>query len=141
MINKIKKTFLTPEFLRFVIIGGINTLNHNIVYWLVLAIKPSINYMIANFIAFCVSMVISFFLSCYFTFKIKPTWKKFAAFPLTNIPNLFFQTVGIYIIVDVIGIPKQYGALIATICALPITFIVMKFILLFKKKETKKTNM
>lgn len=132
MANKIKKAFFTPEFLRFIIIGIINTIDQNIVYLILL---PYMNYMLSNFIAFLISMTISFFLSCYFTFKVKATWKKFIVFPLSNLPNLLFQTVGIYVIVQVIGIPKQYGSIIATLCALPFTFLIMRFILMFKKNK------
>ncbi|MGE5455934.1 MAG: GtrA family protein [Ignavibacteriales bacterium] len=126
MINKIWKTFFNKKFIKFVIIGLINTFNHNLVY---LSLLPYINYLLANFIAFIISMLISFFLSCYITFGIKPTWKKLIVFPVTNIPNLFFQTIGIYIIVDLLNIPKQYGAIITAIFSIPLTYLIMKIIL------------
>jgi putative flippase GtrA len=136
MINKFKNTFLTPKFIKFVIVGTINTINHNIIYLIGLTF---LNYMIANFIAFIISMIISFFLNCYFTFNIKPTLEKFIAFPITNIPNLFFQTVGIYIVVEVFNIPKEYGALVTAIFSIPLTFLIMKYVLekmtFFKKSN------
>ncbi|MFA7515067.1 MAG: GtrA family protein [Bacilli bacterium] len=126
MINKIRHTFFTPEFIKFVIVGTINTINHNIIY---LASLTCLNYLIANFIAFIISMIISFFLNCYITFKVKPTIKKLVIFPLTNLPNLFFQTFGIYIVVELIKIPKEYGALVTALLAVPFTFMMMKLIL------------
>lgn len=126
MINKYKNIFLTPKFTKFVIVGIINTINHNIIY---LTLLNFLNYMAANLIAFIISMIISFFLNCYFTFNIKPTFEKFMVFPLTNLPNLFFQTVGIYIVVEVIKISKEYGALITAIFSIPLTFLMMKLVL------------
>jgi putative flippase GtrA len=131
MISKVKKAYYNKEFLKFVFVGIINTVNHNIIYLISLSF---FSYLVSNIIAFFISMIISFFLNCRFTFNIKPTLKKLMIFPLSNIPNFFFQTIGIYVIVTIIGIPKEYGALIATVLALPLTFIMMRFLLLFKKK-------
>jgi hypothetical protein len=43
------------------------------------------------------------------------------------------QTIGIYIIVEVIKIPQEYGALISTLVSIPFTYIIMRIILKDKK--------
>lgn len=126
MIKIIKDIFLKPEFIKFIIIGFINTFNHNVIY--LLLIYHNVYYVIANFTAFITSMTISFFLNSYITFKVKPTWQRFCLFPLSNLPNLFLQTIGIYLIVDIGGLPQEYGALVLSLLSIPFTFIIMRLI-------------
>jgi putative flippase GtrA len=134
MLKTIKNIFLKPEFIKFVIIGFINTFNHNVIY--LLLIYFNVYYVIANFIAFIISMIISFFLNSYITFKVKPTWQRFLLFPLSNLPTLFFQTIGIYLVIEIGGLPKEYGALVLSLLSIPFTFIIMRYI--FKYKDKKK---
>ena len=62
--------------IKFIIVG-INTLNYYIVYLLLLKLFH-VNYMISHHIAgFLVSFVISYYLNCYFVYKVRPTLKKF----------------------------------------------------------------
>lgn len=122
LLNK----FFSLEFLRFVFIGIINTLTHNGVYIVLLNFLP---YLGANTIAFILSTIISFFLNCYFTFKVKPTLKKFIIFPISCLPNFVIQSTGITILIEYIKISKTYAAFCASIIAIPITFILMRFLI------------
>ena len=133
-MKKIISKFTSKEFIKFFVVGLVNTFNHNIIY---LFLLTYINYMYSTLIAFIIAMCISFFLNCYITFNVKPTWKKLLLFPISNIPNFFFQIVGIYIVVGILKIPEQYGSIICTLLALPFTYLIMKVIL---KKPIKKTN-
>ena len=106
MMIKIIKIFLKPEFIKFIIIGFINTFNHNVIY--LLLIYLNVYYVIANFTAFITSMTISFFLNSYITFKVKPTWQRFLLFPLSNI-QFIFQTIGIYLVVEIGGLQRIWS--------------------------------
>ena len=75
------------EIIKFIIVGGINTLNYYIVYLLLLKLFH-VNYMISHIAGFLVSFVISYYLNCYFVYKVRPTLKKFLSFPLTQVINL-----------------------------------------------------
>lgn len=125
MKNLINK-FTSKEFIKFFAVGLINTFNHNVIYIFLLVY---LNYIYSTLIAFLIAMCISFFLNCYITFNVKPTWKKLIIFPISNIPNFFFQIIGIYIVVGVLNVPKQYGSIICTLLALPFTYLIMKVIL------------
>ena len=70
------------EIIKFIIVG-INTLNYYIVYLLLLKLFH-VNYMISHIAGFLVSFVISYYLNCYFVYKVRPTLKKFLSFPLTR---------------------------------------------------------
>jgi len=132
-MSKFKDNFLNKRFIIFCTIGFINTLVYNIFYLLGLLF---INYMISNIIAYLIAMTISFFLNCKYTFKVKPTVKKYIVFPLSGLATFITQTLGLLILVNV-GFPKEFSGLIASLIAIPITFIVMKYIL---KKGDKKNE-
>lgn len=81
-INKEDRLY---NFLRFGTIGIINTIHYYI--WYLILLKLKVPYIISHTIAFTLSMVGSYFLNCYFTFKTKPTLLKFIKFPLTTLAN------------------------------------------------------
>lgn len=131
MIKKIKDLFFSKNFIIFVVIGVINTLVYNGLYLLGLLIMP---YMLSNVISYIISMTISFFLNCKFNFKVKPTLKKYLLFPLTGLATFICQTGGLFILVDLVHLDERICGFIASLIAIPITFVLMKYIL---KKDTK----
>lgn len=122
------KFILNEQFIRFVIVGVINTLNYYVLYLLFYHLV-GLNYMPAHIIAFLVSMIGSFYLNSYFTYKVKPTLKKFLQFPLTYVVNITVTTLAIWVFVDVLGWSETLSPLLATVLAIPFTFVVSKFIL------------
>lgn len=123
----------TKQFWRFVIVGFINTFNYYILYLFFFHIVFK-NYMTAHILAFFISMIGSFYLNSYFTYKTKPTLKKFLQFPLTYVVNFTVTTLGIYILVDLLKFSENLSPLLASGLAIPFTFIVSKMIL---TRETK----
>ena len=126
MIKKIKDIFINKTFTTFIIIGIINTINYNVLYLIGLLFT---HYMISNIIAYIISLTISFFLNTKYTFKVKPTLIRFIKFPITGLATFITQTLGIFILVDIINVDKKISGFLASLIAIPITFIVMKYIL------------
>lgn len=122
------KKFIHGELLRFIVVGFMNTANYYILYLLFLHVCH-FNYMISHVLAFLISMVGSFFLNSYFTYRTKPTWKKFMQFPMTYVVNITVTTLGVYLLVDVLKINETISPLIASFGAIPFTFIISKKIL------------
>ncbi|PTK34887.1 GtrA family protein, partial [Staphylococcus nepalensis] len=87
------------EIIKFIIVGGINTFNYYIVYLFLLKVI-GINYLVSHITGFVVSFIISYYLNCYFVYKVKPTWRKFIQFPLTQVVNMGMQTVLLYVFVQ-----------------------------------------
>lgn len=115
------------HFLRFVAVGVLNT----IVYWAAFVgldlIAP---YMVAHFAAFFLAMVCSYLVNTWWTFRVRPSWRTFAAFPLTNVPNLLATTVGVVVLVEWVGTPAWLAPLVAAGLAVPVTFVLVRFLLL-----------
>ncbi|HDE5602474.1 TPA: flippase GtxA [Staphylococcus aureus] len=123
-----KLTQTHAEILKFIIVGDINTLNYYVVYLLLLKLLH-IEYMISHITGFIVAFVISYYLNCYFVYKVKPTWRKFISFPITQIVNVSLQTVLLYVFVSWLNLPAEIAPFAGLIITIPITFILSKWIL------------
>jgi putative flippase GtrA len=120
------KKFINKSFLYFIIIGIINTINHSLIYLLMLLFT---NYIISNLIAFIISMSISYILNSKITFKVKISFKNYLKFPITYLPNIILQFLGLIILVETLNVKEIYAAFLASLIAIPITFITMRYIL------------
>ncbi|HDG8571271.1 TPA: flippase GtxA [Staphylococcus aureus] len=123
-----KLTQTHAEILKFIIVGGINTLNYYVVYLLLLKLLH-IEYMISHITEFLVAFVISYYLNCYFVYRVKPTWRKFISFPITQIVNVSLQTVLLYVFVSWLNLPAEIAPFAGLVITIPITFVLSKWIL------------
>lgn len=123
-----KLTQTHAEILKFIIVGGINTLNYYVVYLLLLKLLH-IEYMISHITGFLVAFVISCYLNCYFVYRVKPTWRKFISFPITQIVNVSLQTVLLYVFVSWLNLPAEIAPFAGLVITIPITFVLSKWIL------------
>ncbi|HHE6575302.1 GtrA family protein [Staphylococcus aureus] len=123
-----KLTQTHAEILKFIIVGGINTLNYYVVYLLLLKLLH-IEYMISHITGFLVAFVISYYLNCYFVYRVKPTWRKFISFPITQIVNVSLHTVLLYVFVSWLNLPAEIAPFAGLVITIPITFVLSKWIL------------
>jgi putative flippase GtrA len=123
---------IAGQAVRFAAVGVVNTLTYLALY---LALRLAMPYMAAHVVAFVLSMVGSFFLNTYFTYRTRPTWTKFLLFPLTNLVNFVMTTTGMYLLVSVLGMDERPAPLIAAAGAIPFTFVISRVILLRPHRE------
>ncbi|BGE81627.1 GtrA family protein [Staphylococcus petrasii] len=116
------------EIIKFVIVGGINTLDYYLVYLILLKLF-NVYYMLSHIIGFVVSFIISYYLNCYFVYNVKPTLKKFLSFPLTQVVNMGMQTLFLYIFVRWFNFPSEIAPFVGLIVTIPITFVLSKWLL------------
>ncbi|MCX7714695.1 MAG: GtrA family protein [Clostridia bacterium] len=132
--------FLNVQFLLFVIIGFINTFNTTVIATLldmVISVSSTVSQVVQKYnitfvAAYILSMVISFFLNTFITFKEKPTWRKFIVFPISYIPNFLIQYICVWIFRH-LNLNSTLAYAIAAVIGIPITFLTMKF-LVYKKR-------
>jgi putative flippase GtrA len=120
---------ISGQIITFAVVGVINTATYYGLYLLFLMYLP---YLAAHIIAFTLSMIGSFFLNAKFTYRTRPTWRKFLLFPLTNATNFVITTVGVYVIVDVLHAGSRFAPLMASAAAIPVTFVVSRWVMLPK---------
>ena len=116
------------QFWKFNMVGILNTVNYYILY-MIFKEAFQMNYMTSHLLGFFISMIGSFYLNSYFTYRVKPTLKKFLKFPLTYVVNILVSTLVIYILVQLLSISDNIAPIIATIIAIPFTFVISKIIL------------
>lgn len=124
LLNDNSKIF---SFFRFGFVGITNTLVFYCFYLIFL--KLNIFYLTSYTIAFIISMVGSYFMNCFFTFKTKPTLIKFIKFPVTVLANFIISTITIIILVSYFKVDKSYAAIFAAILPIPITYFVTRLVL------------
>ncbi|AIA03922.1 GtrA family protein [Streptomyces noursei] len=111
---------------RFTLVGGVNTATFYACY---LPLHRLLPYFAAYTAGFVLSLVGSFFLNTYFTYRTRPTWKKFLLFPLTQVTNYAVQSAGLVALVSWWGMNSVAAPLAAALLALPVTFVVSRRIL------------
>lgn len=112
--------------IRFGLVGVLNTGTYYLLY---LAFVRFLPYLAAHTCAFLLSMVGSYFLNCYFTFRTRPTLRKFLLFPLSNATNFVVTSAGLYLLVSLWHVNKVVAPIAAAAVAIPITFVVAKLVL------------
>ncbi|MCK7623891.1 GtrA family protein [Streptomyces sp. RS10V-4] len=114
------------QMARFALVGAVNTATFYACY---LPLHRVLPYFAAYSAAFALSLVGSFFLNTYFTYRTRPSWKKFLLFPLTQVTNYAVQSAGLVALVSWLGMDSAAAPLAAALLALPVTFAVSRRIL------------
>lgn len=131
LIDKIKKIFITKEFIMFLIIGVINTFNGVIFSYIYSNI---LNENIAFVFGYVSGLIVAYILNSYLTFKEKLAFKKFVKFAISYIPNFIIQNIVVIITFNIMGLDKLIAYILAAILGIPVTFILLKFFA-FKKEQ------
>jgi putative flippase GtrA len=113
------------QAIRFALVGVVNTGTYYLIY---LGLKTFMPYLAAHISAFTLSMIGSFFMNSWFTYRTKPTWRNFLLFPLTNVTNFVVTTVGMYLLVTYASMNDKIAPLVAAAAAIPVTFVVSRWI-------------
>ncbi len=116
-------------FTRFILVGGVNTLNYFLFYTI---LNLKLEYIYAHIISFLLSSTISFFITVSYTFEESITIKKLIYFPITYLPNLLLSTIGTYIFVYFNIMNESFASLLVMVIAIPITCILSKLLLVRK---------
>lgn len=113
------------EIIRFGIVGVIATIIH---YGIYLALNLIIVSWIAYSIGYGISFLCNFYLSNKFTFKTKPTIKKGIGFGVSHFVNYLLQVILLSIFIK-LGIPDNYAPLPVFCIAVPVNFLMVRFVL------------
>ena len=130
--DKLKKTFLSKEFIMFIAVGVINTFNGVVLAWIYSAFIKNAN--IAFAAGYITSTVISYILNSFFTFKEKLSVKKYVKFFISYIPNFIIQNLAVAVFYNMLGWHKLIAYALAAVVGVPLTFLFMK-VFTFKKRN------
>ena len=128
-VQKLIKMVFDREFLSFVFIGGINTVNGVLFSCLYsLLFDPNIAFAVG----YITSLAISYLLNSFLTFKETLGFVKFLKFAISYIPNFIIQNIIVFIVYNLLHLDKLIAYILAGIVGIPVTFLMMKFFA-FKK--------
>lgn len=130
LIKKIKDIFLSREFILFLIVGVINTFNGTVfasIYSIFL------NENIVFVLGYISSLIISYILNSFITFKEKLEVRKFIKFVISYIPNFIIQNIVVIIVFNICNYDKIIAYILAAIIGVPVTLVLMKFFV-FRKR-------
>lgn len=117
--------FNIQEIIRFGIVGVIATIIHYEIY---LVLNLIITSWIAYSIGYGISFLGNFYLSNRFTFKTKPTFKKGIGFGLSHFINYLLQVILLSVFIK-LGMPDKYAPIPVFCIAVPINFLMVRFVL------------
>ncbi|MGL4228889.1 MAG: GtrA family protein [Tannerellaceae bacterium] len=124
VIKKVNAPTKQGQFIRFIIVGTLITLILYLIYLPLTQIcSPSLSYTLASI----VSITSNFFLTSYFTFKQKPSLQKSIGFLMQQGFNYVMQ-LGFLNFFIWIGIPKEAAPFPVFIIALPLNFLLLRFV-------------
>ncbi len=133
-MKKIKHTFFNPEFIRFVFVGCINTFNGVLFAYLYSLFIE--NATLAFVIGYITSLLISYLLNSYITFKDKKLGiKKLIKFSISYIPNFLIQLISVFIFIDILHLHKLIAYIVAAVIGIPITYLALSIFTFQTKKR------
>lgn len=118
------------QFIRFCINGCLAVTIQYVVYWLLLYAWPAEGGLwtnIAYTLSYIVSFCCNFVLTSYWTFHSRPSWKRLTGFGGSHIINFFLQIAFLNMYMW-IGIPRQFAAILAMGSAVPVNFLMLRFV-------------
>lgn len=126
IIQGLWRKISSSEFIRFVIVGVINTFIGFIFYYLLLQIFP---YLAAYSIMYILGIALSYLLNSFFVFQNEIRFSKLIQFPLVYLAQYIVGIITLKIIVDILKMNKLVAVVITILVALPITFFLSKKII------------
>ena len=121
-----KTVGLSPEFMRFIIVGGINTLASYIIY---VALLLFLSYPVAYTLAYVIAIFISYYLNTTFVFKRKASLSKALQFPLVYVVQYLAGFFWLYLLIEVLGINQFIAPILVVGLNIPVTYLMSKFII------------
>ena len=114
------------EFVRFIIVGASNTA---ITFILYLWIANFVDYRIAYTITYALGVVVAYFLSSMFVFKVPVSLSRFFKYPIVYIIQYVYGVMAIWFISETLMVRHEYAMAFVVITSIPLTFVVTRYIL------------
>ncbi len=122
--SRIKRTFLSPSFFRFLLVGVLNTAATTVFSYLYNKLIPAAVPAFA--LGYVSTLILSFLLNCGFTFKKSPSFGRFIKFAVSYVPNFLVQCASVWLLCDMLHLPEVLSYAAAAVVGIPVTFVLMK---------------
>ena len=117
--------FFTVAFLKFLIVGVINTFDCSL--FSILLMQLYIDGNLAFNIGYLLSNMLAYALNSWWIFPEPLSWQRYIKFFLSYIPNAVIENVIVVIFYNWLGAPPLVSFLMAAILGMPVTYILVKW--------------
>lgn len=114
------------EFIRFVILGGVNTVLTNVFYMLLLFVLP---YAVSFTVSYVAGIGLSYYLNSVFVFRKPMEWRKALQFPVVYIVQYVIGLGLMFVLIEWAGVNEVLAPWLVVLLTLPITFLMSRLII------------
>lgn len=118
--------FFSAQFVRFVVVGGANTV---IGYGLYLLANRWLDYRWAYTVSYAAGIGISYLLNSWFVFRAPMSLRTFLRFPLVYAAQYVAGLVIIWCVVDRLGLPESIAPLFVVALTVPLTYALSRLVI------------
>lgn len=114
------------QFVRFVVVGSVNTAISYVVFVVLSALMP---YTIAFTIDYVLVILISYMLNTHFVFRTKFRWRSLLAYPIVYVIQYALGMILLPFLIEILNLDRLFAASIVIVTTPPVTFIASRLIL------------
>jgi putative flippase GtrA len=118
--------YINREFVRFVLVGGLNTLLGYALYAFFLLFLA---YTIAYTASYVLGIFISYYLNTRFVFRMSFDWKKALQYPAVYVAQYILGVLCLYFLVEFLHVNKLLASPLTIMLTIPATFLMSRFII------------
>lgn len=126
MQAKVRQALSNAEFVKFVLVGGANTL---LGYVLFALFTPFMHYGIAYSISYVIGVVFGYIASSLFVFHEPLAWRKFMAFPLVYVVQYLIGITLLPLLIEGLRLPPLAAQPVVIAVTLPVTYLLSRWII------------
>lgn len=120
------------EIIRFGMVGALATALHYGIYFLLWR-YAGFNENIAYTVGYALSFIANFYLSAYFTFRSRPSWKRAGGFGGAHLVNYLLHICLLNLFLW-LGIPEEWAPLPVFSIAIPVNFLLVRLVFKSRRK-------
>lgn len=120
LIATLRRSPALAMFVRFIAVGGANTMASLVIYWLALQWMPP---QVAYAISFAFGVVIGYLLHTRYAFRVSREWRSFAAWPLICLAGWLVGASVLQLAIGPLGVDARVAPLMSIAASLPVTFL------------------
>lgn len=125
MKAKILRALSNAEFLKFVLVGGANTV---LGYVLFALLTPFMHYGIAYSISYVIGVVFAYVANSLFVFHEPLAWRKFMAFPLVYVVQYLIGITLLPVLIELLRFDPLIAQPVVIVVTMPVTYLLSRLI-------------